>query len=387
MSEGAFTGDGLTALADALRGHVDAGTVPGAVALLSCRGETWREAFGAREIDGPPMTRDTIFRISSNTKPIVAVAAMTLVEDGTMALDEPVERWLPELAERRVLRRLDGPLDDTEPARRAITVRDLLTMRLGFGFILEPGDHPIVDAASDLSVMPGPSRPQDLPEPDEWLRRFATLPLMAHPGDRWMYDTAFTVLGMLISRVSGRPLPDLLRDRVLTPLGMTSTGFHVPTDDVDRFATSYACDESGDLAVYDPANHSQWATAPTLPDAAGGLVSTVDDLLAFGRAVLGDGPAILARESIGTMTTDQLAPDQAEAAGFFLDHRAWGFGFSIVTDGDAGAGRVGWDGGLGTTAYVDPRTGLIGVLLTQVMPPEAEVMSDFWRLAFAAMDT
>jgi CubicO group peptidase (beta-lactamase class C family) len=191
---------------DVMAGHVERGDVPAVVTLLSRRGEVHVDAIGMKAVsDNNPIRRDTIFRIASMTKPVTAAAAMILVEECKLRLDEPVDRLLPELADRKVLKRLDGPLDDTVSAKRPISVRDLLTLRMGFGFVMAPpGATPIQKAASELQVMPGPPKPQTPPAPDEWMRRFATLPLMHQPGEKWMYPTAFSVLGVLLARATVR---------------------------------------------------------------------------------------------------------------------------------------------------------------------------------------
>jgi len=166
---------------------------------------------------------------------------MVLVEECTLRLDEPVDRLLPELADRRVLRRLDGPLDDTAPATRPITVRDLLTFTMGFGIILVPsGAYPIQQALNELQVVgfgpPNPSTPHD---PDEWMRRLGTLPLMHQPGEQWMYNTGSYALGVLIARAADQPLETVLRERIFEPLGMKDTGFTVPAAKLDRLASCY----------------------------------------------------------------------------------------------------------------------------------------------------
>ncbi len=187
------------------------------------------------------MRRDTIFRISSMTKPITAAAAMILVEECALRLDEPVDRLLPELADRRVLKRLDGPLDETVPANRPITVRDLLTFRLGFGLIMATPDAcPILKAAIDQGDRRRARRSRlAMPAPDEWLRRLGTLPLMYQPGERWLYSTGSDVLGVLIARAAGQPFDAFLRERIFAPLGMKDTGFSVPAAELDRLATGY----------------------------------------------------------------------------------------------------------------------------------------------------
>ena len=205
------------------------GVVPGMVALICRRGELHVEAIGAKALAAPPIARDTIFRIASMSKPVTAAAAMILVEECKLRLDEPVDRLLPELADRQVLKRLDGPLDETEPAKRPITLRDLLTFRSGWGIALAPPDvYPIQKAMSELLLGQGPPNPQTPPAPDEWIRRLGTLPLMHQPGERWMYHTGSDVLGVLISRASGQPFEQFLQERLFEPLGMRDTGFSVP---------------------------------------------------------------------------------------------------------------------------------------------------------------
>lgn len=351
--------------------HVDSGEVPGLVALVAHDDEVRVEAYGRLHVDGPPVERDSIFRISSMTKPVVAAAALLLVGDGLLDLDEPVDRLLPELADRRVLRRLDAELDDTVPARRAITVHDLLTFRLGFGLVLAaPGEHPIQRAVDDLGLAQGAPGAQTPPEADEWLRRFATLPLLHQPGERWMYGTGSDVLGVLLARAAGVPLPDLLRQRVFAPLGMRDTGFHVPAAEIHRLATMY---RPGGAVSDDPATGA-WSRPPAFAQGAGGLVSTVDDYLAFSEALrVGD---LLPRAAVAEMTRDQLDPGQADGV-FLPDGFGWGLGLAVRRDG-----RYGWEGGLGTSWNTHPGTGVTGILLTQVEWSDGPtpVWSHFWRV-------
>jgi CubicO group peptidase (beta-lactamase class C family) len=173
-----------------MAGYVERGDVPGLVTLVSRRGVAQSDVIGTLEVEGHDrIQRDTIFLISSMTKPITAAAAMILVEECKLRLDEPVDRLLPELAGRQVLKRLDGPLDDTVPAFRPITVRDLLTFRMGFGQMMAPPDaYPILKVASEQQIGMGPPNPATMPAPDEWMRRLGTLPLMYQPGERWMYN-------------------------------------------------------------------------------------------------------------------------------------------------------------------------------------------------------
>ena len=401
MSTGGLSKARLGRMHDVLADHVQRGEVPGIVTLVSRRGEVHVDAIGMKAAGGrEPIGRDTIFRIASLTKPIAAAAAMILVEDCKLRLDEPVDRWLPELADRRVLKRLDGPLHETVSASRPISLRDLLTLRMGFGYIMEPGAYPIQKAANEQQLLLGPPRPQTLPAPDEWIRRFATLPLMHQPGEKWMYDLGLDVLGVLIGRVSAQPLETFLRERIFEPLGMKDTSFSVPTTKIDRLATSYSPNpETGALEVYDEARGGQWSRPPAFPSAAGGLVSTIDDYLAFGQMMLNRGKhgreRILSRPSVETMTTDQLTPAQKAASGLvggYFDSHGWGFGLSMVTRREdvAGAvGQYGWDGGLGTSWRSDPREELVAILMTQrawTSPSPPDVCLDFWTSAYQAID-
>jgi len=238
MTQG-FSREGLKVAETQLVGQVAEGLAPGAVGLLDRGGETEVFTAGAMALGGPPMRRDSLFRVASMTKPVTAAAVMMLVEDGILALEEPVDRLLPELAQRQVLRRPDGPLEDTVPARRPITVEDLLTFRVGLGLLFAPSATPILQAVAELGIVGfGPPNPRMPFGPDEWLRRLSTLPLMSQPGEAWRYTTGSDVQGVLVARASGQPLDDFLRERIFEPLGMKDTGFHVPADKRDRLVTA-----------------------------------------------------------------------------------------------------------------------------------------------------
>jgi CubicO group peptidase (beta-lactamase class C family) len=280
-------------------------------------------------------------------------------------------------------------------------VRDLLTFRMGFGIVMAPpGTYPIQKAMSEQHLGQGPPSPSTPPAPDEWIRRLGTLPLMHQPGEKWMYHTGSDVLGVLIARASGQPLETFLRERIFEPLGMKDTGFSVPAPRLDRLATSYWTNpETGALELYDEAKGGQWSRPPAFPSGGAGLVSTIDDYLAFGQMMLTKGKhgreRILSRPSVETMTTDQLTPEQKAASGLvpgYFDGHGWGFGVSMVTRrGDvAGAvGRFGWDGGLGTSWYSDPREDMVTILMTQrawTSPSPPGVCLDFWTSAYHAID-
>ena len=388
-----FTETGLERLRRVLARHVDGGAVPGLVALVDRGGRTEVVCLGARSVGGPPVTRDTIFRISSMSKPITAVAALMLVEECVLRLDDPVDDLLPELAGRRVLTRLDAPLYDTVPAERSITVRDLLTFTMGFGQVMaDPAEVPVVAAADERAIGMGPPDPAGTPAPDEWLRRLGELPLMSQPGRRWAYHVPMEVLSVLIARATGMSLGRFLAERVFAPIGMTDTGFSVPAGALDRFVTSYTTDpETGALSVYDPIDGA-WSRPPAFESGGGGLVSTADDLLAFGRMLRSGGEPLLSRATVAAMTTDQLSPAQKEVVAWVPWHgTGWGFGIGVATERvgiDANPGRFGWDGGLGTSFSCDPGEDLVGTLLTQAMwtsPTGHNVVSDFWTATYAAL--
>jgi CubicO group peptidase (beta-lactamase class C family) len=395
-----FSNTRLDHLHQVMAGYVERGAVPGVVTLLARRGKVVVDVIGAQAIGGAPMQRDTIFRVASMIKPITAVAAMILVEACRLRLDDPVDAFLPELAHRRVLRSIASPLDDTVPASRAITLRDLLTFRLGVGSVLAaPGTYPIQHGISALRIGgDGPPQPATTPTPDAWMRNLGRLPLMYQPGERWLYNVGADVLGVLIARASGQSFGDFLRERIFAPLGMRDTGFFVPADKLHRFATSYEAEgETGALKLYDAAEGGQWTAPPPFESGAGGLVSTADDYLAFCQMMLGKGKIgkerILARPTVEAMTTDQLTPAQRTGAElFFRDNSSWGLGMAVYTkrtDGWSVPGRFGWDGGLGTSAYTDPTEGLVGMLMTQVAwnaPSGPLIWNDFWTSAYAAID-
>jgi CubicO group peptidase (beta-lactamase class C family) len=391
-----FSSSGLAHVHNTMAGYVDRGALPGLVTLLTRRGDVHVDPIGLSSIGGHPMRRDTIFRIASMTKPITATAAMILVDEGKISLDESVERLLPELANRKVLRRLDGPLEDTVPAERSITVRDLLAFTMGFGIVFPFDTYPIQKAAAELELGYGPPEPRSMPDPDEWMRRFATLPLMFQPGERWAYNTGSDVLGVLIARASGKPFDAFLRERIFEPLGMKDTGFSVPPAKLDRFTASYFPNPmTGGLDLFDGIEDSAWGMPPAFPSGAGGLVSTVDDFLIFARMILNKGKhaghQIVSAPSVEAMTTDQVMPSQKVEGDFFPQFwatRGWGFGVAIITHADDVSptpGRYGWDGGLGTFWFSDPGKDFVGILLTQRALDEASPATDFWKAAYQAM--
>jgi CubicO group peptidase (beta-lactamase class C family) len=378
----------VTDLNEILSGHLGGGSAPGAVALVARGDQVEVRAVGSAAVGGPPMARDTIFRIASLTKPISSAAAMMLVEDGVLALEDQVTPWLPELAEPLVVRTPEGPLDDVVPAARPVTVDDLLTFRAGWGF---PSDFSVPAIGPLFSELKqGTPLPEAAPPPDEWMARLARIPMLYQPGERWLYSACSDILGVLIARASGRSLPEFLAERIFEPLGMADTGFMVPEAERDRFASFYRSADAGGLELVD-APDGQWSRLPAFPAAGGGLVSTADDWYAFARMMTAGGEAggrrLLSPESVRLMTTDQLTGAQRDGGRLFLEGQGWGFGGSVdvaPVDPWNVPGRYGWVGGTGTTAHLVRSTGLVSILLTQLQmtsPTPTPLMRAFWGYA------
>jgi CubicO group peptidase (beta-lactamase class C family) len=373
----------MSTLRDLLKTHVDNSSVAGAVGLVARGDQVDVQAVGLADVGGAaPMTRDSIFRIASITKPIVAAAVMVLVEDGRIGLHDPVDKWLPELASPVVIRTPESPVDDVVPALRPITVHDLLTSRAGYGFPAADGSLPAIQALLSDGQQQFGRDPQFVSAPDEWLAGLAKVPLLHQPGEAFLYNTCSDLQGVLVARVSGAALPDFLAERLFEPVGMVDTGFHVPAAKFDRMTSYY---RTGLELVDGP--DGQWSSPPAFPSGAGGLVSTVDDWLRFGRMLLADGGTVLSPESVRQMTTDHLTRPQREAGALFLEGQGWGFGGTVdiaSIDPWNVPGRYGWVGGTGTAAHITPSTGAVTVLLTQLAmndPTTPAVMRDFWRYA------
>lgn len=407
MSSSGLSPSRLRRLHDVLAGYVERGEVPGLVALVSRDGEVHVECIG--------YDRDTIFRLASMSKPIAAAAALMLVADGLIRLTDDAAEFLPELAGLRVLRSIDSPVDDTVPATRPITIRDLLTFTLGTGMVIaSPGTYPIQAALQKSGFIDGLGLK---PAADEYLRRLTSVPLVYQPGEVWMYNTGSDLLGILVSRAAKQSFGDFLRDRIFEPLGMSDSGFWVPADEIHRLPKAYVPDvEHGGLKLEDEAAGGVFSEPPAFESGAGGLVATVDDFHAFARMLLDGGGStggrLLARSTVEEMTSDQLSEEVKSRSpwqpGWMATH-GWGFGVGVVTTGDRGIdlllspfdpevrndnfastpGAYGWSGGYGTTWRNDPAKGLVAVLMTQVgmMPGEGlQMFRDFLNLAYAAID-
>jgi len=356
-----------------IREVCDAGLLAGAVTVVWQRGKVLQvNEIGHRDVEaGLPMGRDTLFRIASMTKPVTVAAVMSLVDEGRLALKDPITRWAPELADVRVLDDPHGPLDRTHPLRRAILVEDLLTHTSGlaYGFSVS---GPIAKAYVRLPFNQGP---------DPWLAELAKLPLVHQPGDRLTYSHSIDLLGVIASRIEGKPFHLVLDERVLGPVGMPDTGFFVSPEARRRAATMYRLDGHG--ALHHDVMGPPHITPPSFPNAGGGLWSTADDYLRFVRMLLGDGTIdgvrVLSPESARLMRTDRLTDDQKRhdflGAPYWVG-RGFGLNLSVVTDpaksrplfGPGGLGTFSWPGAYGTWWQADPAADLVLLYLVQNLP-------------------
>lgn len=372
--DGEFSASGLKAIGPALQGVVDAGDLSGFVTLVWRGGEVVQvDTVGRRDVAGDkPMTRDTLFRIASMTKPITSTAALMLLEEGRLKLDDPITRWAPEFSDMQVLKAADGPLDQTVPAEREITIEDLMTHRAGlaYGFT---SMGPIAQA-HEKALGPALGTPLT---PDEWMKRLGQLPLSYQPGARFHYSHATDVLGFIVARIEGKPLDQVLQDRVFGPLGMTDTAFHVPPEKLDRAAKLYRINPKTD--AMEEVAFPYYPAPPVFAAGGGGLVSTADDYLKFARLMLGkgevDGVRLLKTQTVEMMTADRLT--EAQKAIPFMGIPFWlgqgfGLGVSVITDpvkqawmGAGNAGAFGWPGAFGTWWQADPQADMVLIYLIQ----------------------
>jgi CubicO group peptidase (beta-lactamase class C family) len=373
-----FKPGGLAAIAPAMKAVVDAGDLSGVVTLVWRKGEIVHlDVAGQRDIEKRlPMTRDTLFRIASMTKPITSVAALMLMEEGKLALSDPIAKWLPEFADMRVMRDPKGSLDDTYPSPRAITVEDLMTHRAGLAYGFTSSG--LLNKAHEErlgAVLDSPHTP------DEWLKRIAGLPLSYPPGERMHYSHATEVLGFLVGRASGVGYREFLMQRIFGPLGMRDADFHVPPEKRGRAAIVYQQDQAS--GALKPVPFPQYDTPPSYCAGGGGLISTLDDYLTFARLLLGkgevNGTRLLKSETVEMMTRNHLTPAQREMT--FLGMPFWmgqgfGLGVSMIEDpekhewmGAGSKGSFGWPGAFGTWWQADPAQQMVLIFLIQNYTP------------------
>ncbi len=373
-----FDASRLAAIAPAMQGVVDAGDLSGMVTAVWRKGEEVQlNLVGKRDIaNNLPMERDTLFRIASMTKPITSVAALMLMEEGRIKLDDPITKWLPEFADMNVLKDPKGPLHETYPSPRIITVEDLMTHRSGFAYGFT-SSGPIGKAHEDVL-----GTPLDNPKtPDQWLAALATLPLTFPPGQQLHYSHSTEVLGFLIGRVTGNTYRDFITERILTPLGMADTDFYVPKDKRGRAAVVYQQDQA--TGALKPVPFPQYDSAPAYTAGGGGLISTLDDYLTFARMLLNkgelNGKRYLKRETFEQMTTNHLTQAQRDipflGMPLFLG-QGFGLGVSVIMDpekhewmGAGSKGAFGWPGAFGTWWQADPEKDMILIFLIQNYTP------------------
>ncbi|HEY2070619.1 MAG TPA: serine hydrolase domain-containing protein [Rhizomicrobium sp.] len=373
-----FSAEKLAPVGPMLQSVVDAGDLSGAVTLVWRKGQDVQfNAIGKRDIAGnKPMTRDTLFRIASMTKPITSVAALMLVEDGVIKLSDPITKWLPEFTDMQVLKDPKGPIDETYPSPRAITVEDLMTHRSGFAYAFS-SSVPLGKAHEEVL---GPPL-DNTKTPDQWLAALATLPLTFEPGKQLHYSHSTEVLGFLIGRACGKTYREFILERILKPLGMNDTDFMVPKEKRDRAAVVYQLDQTSGALV--PVPFPDYDTPPAYTAGGGGLISTLDDYLLFARMLLNDGELdgkrYLKRETVADMRTNRLTPEQRAIP--FLGMPLWagmgfGLGLSVVVEPDkhewmgaASKGSFGWPGAFGTWWQADPEKDMILIFLIQNYTP------------------
>jgi CubicO group peptidase (beta-lactamase class C family) len=381
-----------------VQGYIDAKQIPGAVTLVARHGEIVHVGVqGKRAFDGAdPMTRDTLFRIYSMSKPITSVATLMLYEDGKLRLTDPISKWIPELAKPRILHDANGPLTATDPSPSEITVRDLLTHCSGLVYSFTT-QGTLAKAYEEAGVMGSETTLTSA----EWAQRLGKLPLAHAPGTKWNYSVSTDVLGLLVERVSGMPFAEFLQQRIVAPLGMKDTAFFVPEAKLARLATNYATNAQGELAVFDAPATTTYRAAPAFPSGGGGLVSTVDDYARFALMLAGGGKLgnvrLLSRKTIELMASDHLTPSEFETFGFRSSRvfagNSFGLGVMVQTEGAAyrglgSVGKNGWGGAAGTWYWVDPKEDLVAVLMIQRMTfggPPIAISRDFETAVYQAI--
>jgi CubicO group peptidase (beta-lactamase class C family) len=373
-----FAAERLAAVPPAMQAVVDAGDLSGMVTAVWRKGEMVQlNTIGKRDIaNDKPMTRDTLFRIASMTKPITSVGALMLMEEGKLKLSDPITKWLPEFKNAVVLKDAKGPLEDTYPSPRDITVEDLMTHRSGLAYAFT-STGPIAKAYEKVLGAPLDSRKTA----DEWLKTIASLPLSYPPGERMHYSHSTEVLGFLLGRIEGKPYREVMKERLLDPLGMKDTDFYVPKDKRDRAAVVYQQDQqTGKLK---PVPFPQYDEPPAYTAGGGGMISTLDDYLSFARMLLNrgelDGRRYINEKTFALMASNRLTDAQREIP--FLGMPMWsgrgfGLGLSVIMDeaknewmGAGSKGSFGWPGAFGTWWQADPVKDMILIFLIQNYTP------------------
>ena len=362
---------GFDPVTSALQPFIDRGELPGVAALAWKAGRVVHlDTLGWSDVE----RQIHMIRIASMTKPITSSLIMMLMEDGVMALQDPIVRWAPEFADMRVLRHPTGPVEDTVPAERDITVEDLMTHRAGLAYHFSCSG-PIAQAY-EAALRPVPVPTHFSTDPDSWMAALGRLPLIHQPGERYLYSHATDVLGFIAGRVAGKPFRDLLMERLLLPLGMEDTDFWCPPDKRNRLARLYSHSPADDRLM--PVDAPEPDAPPAFAGGGGGLTSTLDDYLKFARMLLGggevDGVRLLKPETVSNMRTDRMTAHQRQDT--FLGLPLWagqgfGLGLALVDKpelnvlGVGSPGAFGWPGAYGTWWQADPSADQIMIFMTQ----------------------
>jgi CubicO group peptidase (beta-lactamase class C family) len=371
-----FSSERLERLHQTMQQEVDRKQLAGIVTILARHGKVVEErTYGKKDMaSGAPMTKDTIFRIFSMTKPVTGVAMMILYEEGKWHPSDPVSQYIPEFAHLKVFKGVDqsGNMILEDPVHPP-NMRELMTTTAGFtyGFF---GTSPVDKMYKDQQVLQSQSL-------EDMINKLRKIPLLYQPGTRWVYSVSMDIQGYIVEKLSGQSLPDFMRQRIFGPLGMKDTGFFVPKEKRNRFATLYAGDQKGELIADKPGEGlpTDYATEPSMPSGGGGMVSTAEDYLRFAQMLLNDGELdgvrILAPATVQLMTSNHLAPTLMTSEGFFMGPRpglGWGYDCAVFSDplqADevVGKGTFFWLGAADTWFWVDPTNDLIFVGMTQRM--------------------
>ncbi len=372
-----FSSQRLNRVNKMMQGYIDDGKLASGLTMLARHGETFHfEPYGVLDLEsGTPVKRDTLFRIYSMTKPITSAAVMMLYEEGSFSLDDPVGKFIPELASMKVYDGMGETGMRLVDQQRPITVRHLLTHTSGLSYGFHQ-DSPIEEMY----------READITDPDSTLKEMAEklgkLPLVTQPGAKWRYSNATDVLGYLVEVVSGVPFDRYLQDNILDPLDMQDTSFYVAEENLDRLATVYGASPNGRIVPLDNPMVNRQRRPHTLFSGGGGLVSTGADYMRFCQMLLNGGvfgdQRLLAPKTVEMMRSNHLTDDlkpfavgQSNAS----DTKGCGFGlgFRVVMDiaqhGIIGSnGIYSWGGAASTVFWIDPQEDMVAILLTQFMP-------------------
>ena len=390
-----FSAEGLKKLDAHMQDLVDTGHLPGVTTMLVRHGKIVNyEVHGKKGFDGPPMTKDTVFRIYSQTKPVTGVAMMILFQEGKWKLDDPVSKYVPEFANLRVFKAVnpDGSFD-TVPADRPPTMRELMSHSGGFAYGLVP-DNPIDKAYVDTGVLGSKSR-------EEFAQKVAALPLVAQPGTRWKYSVSVDIQGMIIEKLTGMSLGDFMQQRIFTPLKMVDTQFWLPAEKMDRLASLYLWGPKQKKLI--PAEGFMVldiTKPPVVASGGGGLVSTNADYARFAQMLLNggelEGHRILKPETVKLMRTNMLSDTIMSSDPSFNTAKGRGFGldFAVVLDsakaGPYGEGTYSWGGAAGTWFWIDPTNdlfflGMIHILNKGGDPAIKDIDDDSAKLVYGAL--